>query len=55
MLDVEGLQEAMDKAQAVLPPDVDIQRMLANNPSSVFSFQRGSRLIPYDADVPEET
>lgn len=53
MLDVEGLQDAMQRAHEVLP-DVDVERMLAHDPSSVFSFQRGRRLIPYDADVPED-
>ena len=53
MLDVEGLEDAMHRAQEVLP-DVDVERMLANDPSAVFSFQRGRRLIPYDADSPED-
>lgn len=52
MLDVEGLGDAMQRAREVLP-DVDVERMLANDPSSVFSFQRGRRLIPYDADTHE--
>lgn len=47
MLHVESFEATMLEAQRMMPGK-DIEAMIANNPSIVFSFQRGSALIPYD-------
>ena len=47
VLDLEGLRAAMAEATRILP-DLDLQHAMASNPQLVFSFQRGSQLIPYD-------
>lgn len=44
-------QEAIAEAQRLVP-SLDIPFTLENNPTQIFSFQRGSALIPYD-DVKE--
>ncbi len=46
-LDVEALQQALEHAKEVLP-NLDVTHMMQYNPSTVYQFQRGSRLIPYD-------
>ena len=47
MLDVASFEAAMQEAQRMMPGK-DIEAMIVNNPGIVFSFQRGSDLIPYD-------
>mmetsp|Transcript_2740 Transcript_2740/g.6855 ORF Transcript_2740/g.6855 Transcript_2740/m.6855 type:complete len:298 (-) Transcript_2740:403-1296(-) len=51
VLNVEPFLEAIAEAQRLVP-SLDIPFTLENNPTQIFSFQRGSALIPYD-DVKE--
>ena len=51
VLDLKGLRLAMEEARRIMP-SMDIQRQMASDPQVIFSFQRGSRLIPYDIDTP---
>ena len=41
------LQDAINEARRLVP-SLDITYTLANNPTQIFSFQKGDALIPYD-------
>ena len=49
-MDVESFEQAVNEAKHIMP-DMNISHMMRMNPSMIFSFQRGSNLIPYD-EVP---
>lgn len=53
MLDVEGLLAAMEEAARIMP-QLNVQEAMATDPQLIFSFQRGSALIPYDPPRPVE-
>lgn len=46
-IDVDALEQALDHAKEVLP-SLDVTHMMQYNPSTIYQFQRGTRLIPYD-------
>lgn len=52
MLDVPSFKEAMAEAARIMP-QMDIQQAMARDPATIFGFQRGSQLIPYDDPRPE--
>ena len=47
MLNVASFEATMQEAQRMMPGK-DIEAMIVNRPAVIFSFQRGSDLIPYD-------
>uniref|UniRef100_A0A061RQ02 Uncharacterized protein n=1 Tax=Tetraselmis sp. GSL018 TaxID=582737 RepID=A0A061RQ02_9CHLO len=47
VLDVGSFLEAIGEARRLMP-GLDIAQTLAHRPSQIFSFQKGSSLIPYD-------
>jgi len=47
VLRVDSFLEAIEEAKRLIPT-IDIDDMLATNPTRVFSFERGSNLIPGD-------
>ena len=53
-LDIATFQEAVREAKRIMP-DLDVANVLNTNPSMIFSFQKGSNLIPYDGvnDAPD--
>lgn len=53
MLDVEGFEDALQRAKAMMPL-LDVEKTMARNPGFIFGFQRGSKLIPYDEPRPEQ-
>ena len=47
MLDVASFEQAVNEAKRMMP-DLDIAHTISTRPNMIFSFQRGSNLIPYD-------
>lgn len=54
VLDVEAFEKAVNEAKHIMP-NMNISHMMRMNPSMIFSFQRGSDLIPYDEPLGQHT
>ncbi|GMH38654.1 hypothetical protein BSKO_06538 [Bryopsis sp. KO-2023] len=50
MLDIENFEEAIRDAERMLG-EINIEQMMARDPSMILSLQKGSNMIPYD-EVP---
>lgn len=51
LLDSEGVAEALEELQRLMPDGTDVQAMLLRNPDNILRVQRGQRRIGLNPDV----